>query len=73
MMVCRGLMTANKISIIMPSLPNIGIFRSILAKRFKLHVGYNRIYIFARGTCLETGDTRYPERYTGFRVYEERK
>jgi len=69
----EGLLMVHEISIFMPSLLNIGIFRSILAKRFKLHVGYNRIYIFARRTCRKTVDNRYPERYTGFRAYEERQ
>jgi hypothetical protein len=69
----EGLLMVHEISIFMPSLLNIGIFRSILAKRFKLLVGYNRIYIFARRTCRKTVDNRYPERYTGFRAYEERQ
>ena len=41
----------------MPSLLNIGIFRSILAKRFKLLVGYIRIYIFARDPARRRGIT----------------
>jgi hypothetical protein len=55
----------------MPSLANIGVLRSILAKRFKLIVGYIRIYNFARPTW---GDQPIPipgERYEKFPGIEE--